>query len=626
MNDLQLANRILELLGGNGNVNSVTHCVTRLRVTVNDTKVVQKGELESVPDVIGVNQVGNQTQVILGGKVHDVYDQFIKLVGDTQKSEPVEEEKKGIISRFLDAITSIFNPILPAIIGAGLLKGILIFLMFYEIVSIESDTYQFLNVFSDAAFYFLPILLAYSAANRFKANPYVAASIGGILVHPNLINMMSASDSLTYFGIPVTNASYASSVLPIIMGVWLMAYVERILTKYIPKILKTILVPVLTILIVAPIILIVLGPIGTVIGNGLGEWFIGFYNNFGLLAGALFGAAFPFLVLIGMHVGFAPVMLQSLTTYGVDYIMGLNVASNSAQAGATTAVYLRTKNRDFKAVAGAAALNAIIGITEPALFGVTSKLKKPLIAVSIGGAVGGAIAGYFRVEALGIGTGPIAGVPLFIGPTFIYFIISCVVAYIISFVLTLVIGFEDIPAAATQSVEEVVVSNPETIDELKTTSLLSPLSGEVKKLEEVDDHVFSTKMMGDGVAIIPNIGKVFSPVNGTIVTAFTTGHAVGIKSNDGAEVLIHVGLDTVELEGKPFTMLAKEGDLVHTGDLLVEFDIQAIKDAGYNTITPIVITNSNQYDQIEQLKYGTVREGEAILTLEKKKERNGHNE
>lgn len=598
MNDKQLAEEILRFSGGESNIKGVTHCVTRLRLSVNDTNVIKVNDIQILPGVLGVNIVGNQLQVILGGKVYVIYDAFLPLVNaSSSNGEGKRGNKESLISRFLDTLSGIFTPIIPAIIGAGLLKGIMIFLMFYNIVSTESDIYKFLNIFSDSAFYFIPLLLAFSTATRFKCNPYVAVAIAGILVHPSLITMMNESSSLKFIGIPITNASYASSVLPIILGVWLMSYVERWLTNVIPKILKTILVPLLTVLIVAPIILAVLGPIGTIVGNSIGQGFIDFYLNFGILAGAVLGAVYPFLVILGMHVGFTPVMVQSLSKFGVDYMMALFVAANSAQAGATFAVYTKTKNKGFKALAGTAALNAFIGITEPALFGVTTKLKRPLIAVSIGGALGGAIAGAFHVQASGMGTGPIAGIPLFLGPTFIYFVISSLVSLVVAFILTLVIGFDDIPeentTTNTKKSENHTFAVTETEEKQK---IFSPLSGSVIPLDQVNDKVFSQKMMGDGIAIRPNIGKAVAPFDGVVEMVFDTKHAIGLKSNNGCELLIHVGLDTVELKGEFFISHVTNGQEVKAGDLLLEFDIEQIQKTGYDTTTPVIITNSSAFE------------------------------
>ncbi|WP_176586026.1 beta-glucoside-specific PTS transporter subunit IIABC [Priestia megaterium] len=620
MNDNQLAKEILKLSGGESNIKGVTHCVTRLRLSVNDTKAIKVSELQVLPGVLGVNVVGNQLQVILGGKVHAIYDAFLPLV-NVSINNTEGDSKEGLVSRFLDTLSGIFTPIIPAIIGAGLLKGILIFLMFYKIVSTDSDLFKFLTIFSDSAFYFIPVLLAFSTAIRFKCNPYVAVAIAGILVHPNLIAMMNESTSLKFIGIPITNASYASSVLPIILGVWLMSYVERWLTKVIPKILKTILVPLLTLLIIAPIILAVLGPIGTIVGNAIGQGFIDFYLHFGILAGAIIGGIYPFLVILGMHVGFTPVMVQSLSKFGVDYMMALFVSSNSAQAGATFAVYTKTKNKSFKALAGTAALNAVIGITEPALFGVTTKLKRPLIAVSIGGAIGGAIAGAFRVQAAGMGTGPIAGIPLFLGSTFVYFIISSLISLVVAFILTLVIGFEDIPEANadvnTNTAKDLDSETPEqAITEITADQkILSPLSGEVIPLHQVNDKVFSQKMMGEGIAVRPNIGKVVAPFDGVVVMLFETKHAIGLKSHDGCELLIHVGLDTVELKGEHFKAHVSSDQEIKAGDLLLEFDMGQIQKAGYDTTTPIIITNSNVYESITDTNQKEIHSSDVLMDV-----------
>lgn len=615
MDNKQLSEEILKLSGGKANIKSVTHCVTRLRLSVFDTKKINSSEIQALPSVLGTNLVGNQLQVILGGKVGAVYEEFLPLVGDTSENTDSNSNSEGILSKFLDTLSGIFVPVIPAIIGAGLLKAILFTLMFAEVVSTESELFQLLNIFSDAGFYFLPILLAFSAATKFKANPFVAAMIAGILIHPSLITMMSESTSISFIGIPVLSVSYASSVIPIILGIWFMSYVEKGLIRIIPKILQTVLLPLLTLIITAPVVLSVIGPVGKLAGDALGNGFMALYMSpYSIIAGAIFGAAFPFLVMIGMHNGFSPIMMQTLAKYGVDYIMGLNVSSNSAQAGATFAVFLKTKNKEFKSLAGIAALNAILGITEPALFGVTSRLKKPLIAVSIGGAVGGAIAGFFRVESLGIATGPIIGIPLFIGPTFIYFVISCVVAFIVAFVMTNVIGFEDIPEKKAQA-DSVIVEEPIVTGIAANEIVSSPLEGKIIPIENVKDNVFAEKMMGDGIAIESTAGKVVAPFDGVIEVAFDTKHAIGLKSFDGCELLIHVGLDTVELNGKGFTSHIKKGDTVSKGDLLLEFDIAEIKKAGYDVTTPIIVTNTPMYGSIQKSSSTEIKTENQLLKL-----------
>lgn len=613
MEDKQLAKEILKLSGGESNITAVTHCMTRLRLSVNDNKRVKKSDLEKLPNVLGVQQVGsNQLQVILGGKVRSVHDAFLPLVklqaGNVDDS--TSKNKANLLNRFLETISGIFSPVLPVIIGAGLLKGLLYALMFANLVTADSDLFSFLNIFSDAGFYFLPIVLAYSSGIKFKCNPYLAVMLAGIMLHPSLITMMGESSSLKFLGIPIVSVSYGSSVIPIIFGVLFMSYVEKFLTKIIPSILRTVFLPLFTILITAPIVLATIGPIGKIVGDAIGDGMINLYMSpFRVLAGVLLGAVVPLLVMTGMHNGLGPVMLQTISKYGVDYLLGINVASNSAQAGSAWAVFFRTKNKQFKSIVNAAAVSATLGITEPALFGVHLRLKKTLIPVCIAGGIGGGIAAFFKVESLGVATGPIIGLPLFLGPTFIWYVVSFSISFVIAFILTNIIGFEDVPEAN----ETVVVE----VDDTTVTNqmVLSPVAGTVVALENVEDKVFSQKLVGDGIAVVPKIGKIIAPFDAVIEVAFETKHAIGLKSNNGCELMVHVGLDTVKLEGKHFISHVKQGDVVMAGDLLLEFDIEAIKTAGYQTVTPVIITNSDQYEKIEKSSQSEIKTGELLLEL-----------
>lgn len=612
MTNKELAVKILELVGGKDNITAVTHCITRLRMTIKDSGIIKEDEIKKLPDVMGVNQVESQYQVILGPKVADVFFEFEPLVGKA-KGNDEQAEKKGIGAMIIDTFTGIFTPILPAIIGAGLLKGVLLFLMFCNVVSAESDLYRVLSIFSDAAYYFLPFLLAASTATHFKCNRYIAMVIAGILLHPDLITMLGDGTVHRIFGIPITSASYGSSVLPIILSIVLMSYVEKFFAKVVPNILRTILVPLLTIIVMGIVTILLIGPAGTIISNALASNFLNFYVNYGVIAGALFAGFIPLMVMLGIHNGFTPVMVQSLATYGVEYLMGLNVASNSAQAGATFAVFLKTKNKDFKSMAGTAALNAILGITEPALYGVTMKLKRPLVGVCIGGAIGGAIAGFFHVTATGIATGPIIGIPLFITDTFIYFVISCAVAFVIAFAFVIITGFEDVKEEEYE--EEIGDLTATAAVPAGETEISSPMTGTVVKMEDVKDNVFASKMMGDGIAVLPSEGKVFAPFDGEINVTFPTGHAVGIHGKNGCDVLIHVGIDTVKLEGKGFQYHIQNGDKVKKGDLLLEFDIPLIKEAGYDVTMPVIIVNTDSYKEITKTEAQTVQNGDDLLTV-----------
>ncbi len=459
MDNKKIASEILPLIGGNENISHLTHCITRLRITLSSFESVDKSSIANIPGVLGVNESSGQLQIILGNRVSDVFDELRALVygtgspndNDTEESS-VEGEKKGIIATLLDAIAGIFSPIIPAIVGAGLLKGIIVMLTSFGVVHADSETVKVLTVFGDSAFYFLPVILGVSSALKFKCNPYIGAALGGILIHPQLSALMQSSgDFMHLFGIPLKSTIYVSSVLPIILSVWFMSYVEKFLASFIPKSLKGVFQPVLTLIIVAPVMLAVLGPLGSVIGNVIASTFIQIYSVAGIFAGVLLGGLYAPIVVTGMHYGFLPVMFESLSQTGFDYIMAIGIAANSAQAGATFMVFLMTKNKAFKSIAGGAGVNAIIGITEPAIFGVTLRLKKPLIAACVGGALGGAVMGLFQIGATGIGTGPLAGLAFFFGPKFVYFIVGCLVAFVSAAVLTRIIGFDDVENSVVET-------------------------------------------------------------------------------------------------------------------------------------------------------------------------------
>lgn len=614
LSNKQLAERILELVGGKENVTGVTHCITRLRIVVKDLTVVKDDEIKKL-GVVGTNTVGNQFQVIIGPKVADVFKEFEPLAGKTENlSEGAE--KKPVLSRVIDTFTGIFVPILPAIIGAGLLKGILLFCMFFGFVSTDSDMYKLLSIFNDAAFYFLPMLLAVSTATHFKCNKFIAMCVAGILLHPDLVMMMNGDSAIHFFGVPVMKASYGSSVLPIILSVFIMSYIERFFAKVVPSILRTLFVPLFTVFATGFIALTVVGPAGNVVSSLLASNFLSFYESYGWIAGALFSGFLPLMIMLGIHNGFSPIQIQSISATGFDYLMGLNVTSNAAQAGATLAVATMTRNKDFRTISSTAAVNAIIGITEPALYGVTSKLKKPLIVVMAAGAVGGGIAGFFHVTATGVGTGPLAGMPLFFTDTFIYYIISCLVAFVLAFAGVRIVGFDDIPEEDNSGADEGTEASV-YVSQAANEEVYAPISGKVISLENVKDTVFSSKMMGDGAAIEPTDGRVYAPFDGEVSATVDSGHAIGLTSKNGCELLIHVGLNTVELNGEGFRYHVTIGDSVKKGDLLLEFDINTLRDNGYSLTTPVIVSNPEMYVSLETVDSDNIKCGDLLFYVEK---------
>lgn len=614
----KLAGSILKNVGGEKNVSNVTHCATRLRFSLKDTSKANIEDVKKIKGVMGVVNKGGQFQVIVGSDVPNVYAEVLKL-GDFQKGSSTDGgEKKGVVTAVLDVISGIFTPILPAITGAGMLKAVLALLTALGVMSTDSQNYYILNFISDAAFFFLPMLLAFTSAAKFKCNPYMAVTVAGVLLHPSFSALVTQGKAVNFIGLPVTLASYSSSVIPIILSVWLMSYVEKFVDKISPKPIKFFSKPLITLLVVAPIALIAIGPLGTVVGLYLGKG-INFINGkAGWLVALLMGAFSPLLVMTGMHYGLMPLSMQQFASVGYEAIMipGM-LAANVAQGGAALCVAVKTKNKELKQLAGSSGLTAVLGITEPAMYGVNLKLKKPFIGVMIGGGVAGLYAGIVGLKSFGFASPGLASIPIFIGPNasnFINAIITCVIAFVVAFAATWILGFED-PLEEEDVKEEDNEKLPKREPLKNKINIASPLTGEVVPLSKVSDETFAQEIMGKGIAIIPAKGRVVSPVNGKVQAIFKTKHAIGLISEEGAEVLIHIGIDTIRLEGKHFTAHVENGDTVKVGDILVEFDMNAIKAEGYDIVTPVIVTNTADYLEVVPKEMKQVKEGDNILTI-----------
>ncbi len=615
-----LAKSILTDVGGEENIVSFTHCATRLRFNLKDESKANKKHLDETHGVMGVVQSGGQFQVIIGSDVPNVYNELNKLGSfDGANASDNKEDNRSAFSKVLDTIAGIFTPIIPAITGAGILKAFLALLLAFGLIDKASSTYRILVVFSDAAFYFLPFLIAYSAAKKLNCNPVMAMSIAGILLHPDFISMINSAkesgDALRFLAIPVTNASYASSVIPIILSVWLMSYVEPIADKISPKAVKFFTKPLITLVVTGAIAILALGPLGTIIGNLIASA-ISFLNSYaGWLVPMVIGAVSPFLVITGTHYGLIPIGINNIATAGFDTIVGPGMlGSNIAQGAAAFAVGIRTKNKILKQEAFSSGFTAVCGITEPALYGVNLKLKRPLIAVSIGGAVAGLYLGIMGVGRYTSGSPGLLALPGYIGTdgfsNIINAIIGAAIAFAISFVATLFIGFEDIPASDTSAE---ISFEKESLPESEVLS--APIKGKIVPIESVNDDTFSQKILGDGAAIIPETGLVVSPADATVVSVFGTKHAINLLTDKGAEVLIHVGIDTVKLNGKHFKALVKDGDKVQAGDPLLEFDTDKIRQEGFDLTTSLVIANHTLYRHIQK-HLGSAIEKKPFLALE----------
>jgi PTS system beta-glucosides-specific IIC component len=628
MDKQQLSKDILKLVGGEENIDQVTHCMTRLRFNLNDNKKADKETLKNTPGVMGVMENGGQFQVIIGNDVPKVYN---ALVGNMSKSPNADassgaasgnKQKKNPISAVFDFISGVFTPILPAITGAGMIKGIVALLLTFGWINAESSTYIILSAIGDGAFYFLPIILGISTARKLGSNMYIGAAIGASVMHPTITALLAPGENVSFIGLPVVAATYASSVIPILIAVWLASYVEKAIDKVTHASLKLIIVPTVTLLIIVPVMMIAVGPLGVIIGNGLTDGINWLFNNAGLFAGLLVGGTFSLLIITGMHYALVPIMIGSIATLGFDYLIPLMMIANFAQAGSALGVSFKSKNKQIKSLSASTGVTALMGITEPAMYGVNMRFKKPFVAALIGGAISGAFISFFQTKAYVIGgLAGLSGIPMIIGPTFVYAMIGIVLAVVISAVLTYILGFEDVPEAAPTSSTETATpvsttSVPVVTEETQAQDeqVFSPITGEVRPLSEVPDPAFSEEIMGKGFAIQPTEGRVVSPINGTVFSLSKSGHAIGLVSDTGAEMLIHIGIDTVKLKGQFFSPKVQAGTKVSVGDVLMEFDREEIEKAGYTTITPVIITNMHQYTSIESAGRTTVKEQELLFT------------
>ncbi|OMF01352.1 beta-glucoside-specific PTS transporter subunit IIABC [Paenibacillus sp. FSL H7-0942] len=630
----QLAKDILSRVGGRENVNSVFHCVTRLRFKLKNESVAKTEELKNLPGVITVMQSGGQYQVVIGNEVPDVYKAVVK-VGNFPSEGQVEEEtdnsgkKVGLFSRFIDMISGVFTPLLGLLAATGMIKGFNEMFVAFGWITQDSGTYQLLKATGDCLFYFFPIFLGYTAIKKFGGSPFLGMAIGASLVYPTL-GGLKAGDPLytlftgtlfespihiTFLGMPVILMDYASSVIPIIIATFVAVKLERFFKNVIPKVVSTFLVPFFTLLVIVPATFLVIGPISTWAGQLIGAGATNIYELSPIVTGLIIGGLWQVFVLFGLHWGLVPVALLNLSTSGADPVIAMSFAASFAQIGAVLAVLLKTKNTKIKTLSVPAFISGIFGVTEPAIYGVTLPLKKPFIMSCIAGGIGGGILGYAGSKIYMIGGLGVFGYPTFInketGLDFAFYmaIVASLIAFVLGFVLTYVVGFKD-PVEKVAAPAPVLDPNPNSRYEI-----VSPMAGEVVALNEINDVTFAGEHMGKGIAIRPTSGRVVSPITGVVQTVYRTKHAIGLVSDDGVEMLIHIGQDTVKLKGQHFTTHVKDGDRVNAGDLIVEFDLQAIKDAGYETVTPIIVTNTSNYLDVVGTKDASVHEKDKLITV-----------
>lgn len=588
MNYQEMIKEILIHIGGEANIESVTHCMTRLRFVLKDDSKANSDAVKKIKGVVGCVNKGGQFQIVIGTHVSEVYEALTRSTNI--KTGGSKEKKKFNASQIFDLIAGIFMPIVGALAGSGMVKAILSVCVAANWIDTTSQTYTILYMISDIVFYYLPFFLAYSAAKKFKINPYVSLIFAGMLVHPTFLGLKEAGDAVSFLGMPIKMATYTSSVIPIIMIVAFQAFVEKYVKKITPNAIKTFFVPMITILIVAPIGLIVLGPLGAIIGGYLSDLFMFLDTKANWIVPTLVGGLAPLLVMTGTHysLGAAQAVQRATVGYATILAPGM-ISSNMAQAAATFAVSVRSKNRDLKALASSCAITAICGITEPALYGVNMKLKRPLYATMLAGGCAGLYAGISGVKAWSAGTSNIFALPIYIGAdnSFVNACISVGIALVLGFVFSWFL-YKEPETFENEKIEETKVLN-------KKVEIYAPIKGAVLPLSEVKDDAFKSGALGKGCAIVPIDGEIVSPIDGTVVMLFETKHAIGLIDENGTEVLVHFGLDTVKLNGKYFESYVKTGDKVHRGDKLISVDLKAVQEQGYDVITPVIITNSNDF-------------------------------
>ncbi|MPW27288.1 PTS beta-glucoside transporter subunit EIIBCA [Alkalibaculum sp. M08DMB] len=615
MNINNMAREIVNLVGGIKNISDITHCATRLRLVLKDNEKADIKKLDQLEGVLKAQYKGGQMQIVIGGKVGKVYAAVIKTEGLNRMDSSTGNKKikeKNPLTTVIETIAGIFVPLLPPLVGCGMITAFVVIVTNLGWVDPSSGFVEILRMIGNLIFYFMPFFLAVSAARKFNTNEFLAIALAGAYMHPAILDDAKAIsttgiDMISFLGLPILLVQYSSSVIPIILSVWILSYVYRFVDRVIPEFLQVLLTPMIVLFIMVPLQLIVLGPIGSYIGNWLVDGIDFLFATTGIFAGAILGFFRPILVMFGMHYSIMPMQIQQLSATGASVLLPSALAANLAQAGSAFAVFYLTKDKTMKSAAGSSAITAAFGITEPAIYGVNLKYKRPFFAAC---ASAGLVSGFFSlVNARGtaLALPGILALPTYEANNFIFMVIGLVMAVVLAFVFTVVIGIKEDNIS-----NQVIGINKGNGKQLV---IKSPLKGIVKDLLEVDDKTFSQNIVGKGVAIVPEEGKVYAPFDGEVLSLFNTKHAIGLKSNDGVEVLIHIGIDTVNLAGKHFVTKVEKNQKINKGDLLIEFDINEIQKEGYDTITPIVITNSGDYLDVIRVSGDNITYNEDLLKI-----------
>lgn len=610
----QLAADIVTKVGGPENITAARHCQTRLRFNLLDYGKADKTALQAMDGVAQVVESGGMLQVVIGLHVKDVFEEVEKLLPKSGGVEEVSAEKqKFSVNTVIDFISSVFQPIIPALSGAGMVKALLALLVTFHLVDNQSQTYYILNFFADGTFAFLPMLLAYTTAKKMKCNVILAMGTAAIMLHSNWGALVAAGEAVNFFGIiPFRLVSYTSSVIPIILVILVQAVVEKWLDRVIPKSVNLVFVPMFTFLIMGTLSLSVLGPIGSYVGAGLAVVFDWLSTNASWAPAVLIGGLLPVMVMFGLHHGIAPLGSMQMASLGYDSIFGPGcVCSNIAQGTAALVVALRTKDSKTKQTGYSSGVTALMGITEPVLYGLNLPKKYPLAGAMIGGGLGGLYAGLTHTHRFATGSSGIPAVLLYIGDDTMTYFYNIIIALVISAAATAIVTFLLSLKFEKAEVEEAVPAF-----EVPANTVAAPAEGSVVPMEEIPDETFSTGVLGQGVGIQPVKGVITAPFNGTVTQVADTGHALGLASEDGLELLIHVGIDTVAMDGKGFTPKVQEGDHFKAGQVLLNFDKKAIAAAGHPDVVVVMLTNADDYKTVTCVPAGAVTPGAQIIHAE----------
>lgn len=624
MNNKEIAENLLKNLGGDSNILTCTHCATRLRFTLKDNGLAETKKIENIPSVISVVQAAGQYQVVFGPKVIDVYNAMKELLSTNTKSSTGKKKHQNIFEALIDLVSSIFTPILYVLIGSGIIKGLLSIFTSLKWMSTTSGTYEIFNAAGDSLYYFLPMILAITCAQKFKTNIFVSITIGGALVYPNIAALYGKT--VQFMHIPIGIATFKSSVFPIIFAIFTLSYLEKILKKVIPSAVENIFEPLISLLILVPLTIIVFGPIGSTLADWIASFYMYLYGLSKIVAGGFIGFFAQAMVVFGIHWGLFPIIFSNIQKYGFDTILAVFGPSIISQSGAALGIFLRTKDSNMKKIASSATLMGFFGISEPAIYGVTLKYKRAFLMAMIGGGIGGAISGAAGARATAVAVASIPSFPVYFGHGFLQFVIGYFAAFFIAAILTYLFGYDsrlDNPQTVTtpSKINSSQSSNDHSLQkdtqEWTDQKIVAPVTGKIVLLKNINDEVFSSESLGKGLAFVPNltIQQVLSPITGIVTATYPSMHAYGITGEDGRQYLVHIGINTVDLKGKYFSNAVSPNSKIVQGSPLCTADFAKIVNEGYDPSVIVTLINSTSQTNTIINEESRIKAGQFALTF-----------